>query len=105
MQILGILWVLLTKSCLYYQYKVGPWSNTPYLVNKYHLRIGATYFQYSVPVYDNDVADCFAEFFDSKVKKLVQSVMIDQNVYNGARKLVTQDADFMTRDRLLTLSK
>ena len=56
------------------------------------------YFE-SVPVSENNVADCFADFFDCKVKKLVESVTIDQNVYNGARKLVIQNADFITRDR------
>ena len=50
------------------------------------------YFE-SVPVSENNVADCFADFFDCKVKKLVESVTIDQNVYNGARKLVIQNSD------------
>ena len=42
----------------------------------------------SVPVSENDVADCFADFFDSKVKKLEESGTIDQNVYNCARKIL-----------------
>ena len=54
----------------------------------------------SVPVSENEMADCFANFFNNKVRKLVENVMIDQNVYNGTQKLVTQNADFMTRDNV-----
>ena len=54
----------------------------------------------SVPVSENYIAGCFADFFDVKVKKLVENVTVDQNVQNGTQKTVMGDADFMTRDRV-----
>ena len=34
-----------------------------------------------------EVSDCFATFFDKKVKDIVNSVQVDPRVYNGKRKL------------------
>ena len=51
-----------------------------------------------VPVSGNKIADSFADFFDDKVKKLVESVQIEQNVFNGNQRPLMGDGDFMTRD-------
>ena len=65
-----------------------------------------------VSTWKNDikVADFFANFFDEKVKKLVEKTSVDQNVQNGTQKIVAEEFDFMTRDRVYecikrTLSK
>ena len=57
-----------------------------------------------VPVPGNKIADCFADFFDEKVKHLVRSVGVDELVENGTQKLVTDDADFMTIDRVYDIN-
>ena len=46
------------------------------------------------------VADTFANFFEDKVKKLVEKVTIDPNVENGKQRNQMGDGDFMTRDRV-----
>ena len=53
-----------------------------------------------VPVSSDGVADCFANFFDEKVKGLVQGITIDAEVQNGNQKPVMGDMNFMTRDRV-----
>ena len=54
----------------------------------------------SVPVSGNKIADSFANFFDKKVKKLVENVTIEQNVQNGTQQPIMGAGDFMTRDRV-----
>ena len=53
-----------------------------------------------VPVSGNKIADCFADFFDEKVKNLVKNVGVDKLVENGTQKLVSDEVGFMTRDRV-----
>ena len=38
-----------------------------------------------VPVSGNKIADCFADFFDEKVKNLVKNVGVDELVENGTQ--------------------
>ena len=35
------------------------------------------------PVSGNEIADCFANFFDEKVKNLVRNVGVDESVENS----------------------
>ena len=44
---------------------------------------------------DGEVANCFAAFFEEKVKKIVKSAIIDPTVYNGNTKMAAADGDFM----------
>ena len=41
----------------------------------------------------NEVAEAFAQFFEKKVKNIVNSSQIDENVYNGRQKMVTTGGD------------
>ena len=59
----------------------------------------------SVPVSGDRVADCFADFFDAKVKKLVENVTIDPSVQNGIQQNVIGYGDFMIRDRVYECMK
>ena len=49
-----------------------------------------------VPIADDKVAESFAQYFQEKVSKIVESSQIDPNVYNGRTKMGTVDCDFMT---------
>ena len=49
----------------------------------------------------NEVAEAFAQFFEKKVKNIVDSSQIDENVYNGRQKMVTTGGDFMTTTDIL----
>ena len=40
-----------------------------------------------VNVKPEDLSDCFANFFDNKVKKIVETCKVDENVYNSRRKV------------------
>ena len=53
-----------------------------------------------IPVSGNKVAECFANYFDEKVKNLVKKTKVDQNVQNGIQNQLMGDDDFMTRDRV-----
>ena len=43
----------------------------------------------------DDCADVFASFFDNKIRSIVEQVNIDENVYNGTRKVFSQEEMFM----------
>ena len=45
---------------------------------------------------DDKVAESFAQYFQEKFNKIVESSQIDSNVYNGRTKMGTVDCDFMT---------
>ena len=42
--------------------------------------------------------DAFAEFFSTKIEKIVEEVQIDPNVYNGKRKIRVEDDFFMSKN-------
>ena len=52
-----------------------------------------------------DISETFASFFDNKVKAIVESCKVDDNVYNGKRKVNTNDKNFMTRDNIIKAIK
>jgi hypothetical protein len=49
---------------------------------------------------NNEVPDEFAKFFDTKVKNIVLSVNINEGVYNGTRKVNTENKMFMNMDSI-----
>ena len=57
-----------------------------------------------VPIADDKVAESFAQYFQEKVSKIVESSQIDPNVYNGRTKMGTVDCDFIVpRDSRATV--
>ena len=54
---------------------------------------------------EHDISDCFAEFFDFKVKGIVESVSINPGVHNGVRKIFANDWMFMSRVRIIECVK
>ena len=47
-------------------------------------------------ILEKEVANCFANYFDEKVDKIVKDQNIDPNVYNGNTKLTATDRSFMS---------
>ena len=47
-------------------------------------------------IFEKEVSYCFAAYFEQKGNKIVENAKIDQNVYNGNRKLTVVDSNFMT---------
>ena len=45
----------------------------------------------------NDVANSFANYFQSKVKTLIGGSNLNANVYNGKNKLIFANRNFMSR--------
>ena len=45
---------------------------------------------------EEDIADAFADFFENKIKDLLEEISIDDEVYNGERKIHTTCYNFMT---------
>ena len=54
-----------------------------------------------IPINLNELPDAFADFFSNKVKKIVTECKVDNNVYNGKRKLYCQNKNFMTPDNII----
>ena len=48
-----------------------------------------------------NVANSFAGYFQSKVKRLAEASNLNVNVYNGKNKLIVQNRNFMTKKDVL----
>ena len=44
----------------------------------------------------NNLSDAFAQFFDNKVKSIVDTCKVEDNVYNGTTKVFSHESNFMT---------
>ena len=53
----------------------------------------------------DSLPDAFAEFFNTKIKKIVEEVQIDPNVYNGKRKIRVEDDFFMSKNEIIIAVK
>ena len=49
-----------------------------------------------------DQPDAFAEYFSDKIKLIVNESKIDNSVYNGVRKIVSENENFMTPENIIT---
>ena len=49
--------------------------------------------------------DAFAEFFSTKIEKIVEEVQIDPNVYNGKRKIRVEEDFFMSKNEIIVAVK
>ena len=54
---------------------------------------------------EGEIADSFATYFEEKVGKIVKNATIDHGVYNGRRKMVAADSNFMSQDDILVCVK
>ena len=54
---------------------------------------------------DGGVSDCFANFFEDKVDKIVNTAIIDPNVYNGKTKLAASESNFMSETDIIECVK
>ena len=58
-----------------------------------------------IPVEVSGILDCFATFFDEKIKNTVEKVEIDNYVYNGRVKMNTSNLNFMTKSDIIACFK
>ena len=49
-----------------------------------------------ITIQKQNLSESFADFFDEKVKKIVETCEVDHNSYNGKRKVNCADENFMT---------
>ena len=56
-------------------------------------------------IFPTELSETYACFFDEKVKTIVESCKVDNDVYNGKRKVITNDDNFMTRDNIIKAIK
>ena len=54
---------------------------------------------------ENLIPDCFVNYFEGKVSDLSTRVSIDAGVYNGSRKVVSTEKNFMTKDNIIKAVK
>ena len=52
----------------------------------------------TIPV--DDLSESFADFFDNKVKRVVETCEVDDNIYNGKKKLECGNENFMTLENV-----
>ena len=52
-----------------------------------------------------NLSDAFAEFFDDKVKSIVETCRVNDNVYNGFQRVVGLESNFMTTRNVLEALK
>ena len=48
---------------------------------------------------ENEVANCFANYFEKKVEKIVRNAVINREVYNCKIKLVAAESNFINNMR------
>ena len=49
---------------------------------------------------EGQLSESFANYFDQKVKKIVETCRIDENVYNGRKKIETINDNFMSVEKV-----
>ena len=45
---------------------------------------------------EHERSECFAKFFENKVKEITENTIVDQTIYNGVRKIFAGDSMFMS---------
>ena len=53
----------------------------------------------------NLIPDCFVNYLEGKVSDLSTRVSIDAGVYNGSRKVVSTEKNFMTKENIIKAVK
>ena len=53
----------------------------------------------------NELPDAFADFFQSKVENIVNNQIINDQVYNGKKRVDTQTLNFMSENEVLKAIK
>ena len=59
----------------------------------------------SIVIQNENLPDTFADFFSNKVKNIVNECNIDENVYNGTRKIDATNENFMTPSNIVKAIK
>ena len=57
------------------------------------------------PLEGQEVADCFATYFNKKVTDIVNTVHVDPRVYNGVRKMNAELGNFVSKDNVMECLK
>ena len=57
--------------------------------------IPSTLYESGIEIENEQVAERFANYFDTKIKNFLQQTSINDNVYNGARKVIAEEKIFM----------
>ena len=55
----------------------------------------------NVEIHRNDIPECFAEHFSRKISDLLANIEIDDQVFNGTRKLWKAEQNFMTSENIV----
>ena len=77
--------------------KIAKDSNKPKIPN--------TMFLNTTQINSDDLPDTFADFFKNKVQNIVNNQVIDDQIYNGKRKVNVNSVDFMTENDVLKAVK
>jgi hypothetical protein len=54
-----------------------------------------------VEINQSDASDAFATHFDMKIQNTLNSVSIQANVYNGTRRILSENKNFMTSEEIM----
>ena len=54
-----------------------------------------------IQIIGGGISEKFVEFFDKKVRGIIESTKVDQGVYNGRQKIHAEDWIYMTGERII----
>ena len=57
------------------------------------------------PINETNLPDKFASFFQNKVQTIVREQTINEIVYNGTQKMITENSNFMRENDVLVAMK
>ena len=55
----------------------------------------------NVEIDEDMLPESFAEYFSNKTSNLLSNIAMDPNVYNGTRKIFSEETNFMTSENIL----
>jgi hypothetical protein len=63
-----------------------------------HNQLPNVLFLTSVKITRSDISEVFAKHFDTKIKQTLETVNLNDLVYNGTKKITTENLNFMTKE-------
>ena len=71
------------------------WTAVKCAKDQNHNGLPATMLESGVEIPKANLPDRFANYFDKKIKDVIGRIELDENVYNGNKRLECRDVDFI----------
>ncbi len=81
------------------------WTAVKCTKDQNHEDLPTTMLESGVEIPKANLPDRFANYFDKKIKNVIGQIELDENVYNGNKRLERQDLDFMGKQAIFSCIK